>query len=97
MGMSVFTYPVEDSQEKERITKLINELAQMCKAAVTISDQLCVRTNNSKLAIILDQLACDDPEEPNDLPGQRRPAARRKGRRGQRQAPTGKNENQDNI
>ncbi len=65
--MNVFTFPLETAEDKEKIIKLINELAEMVKAAVTVKDQLCITTNSTRLSLILDQLACDDPEKPMQI------------------------------
>jgi len=74
--MNVFTIPLEKPEEKQAFISLINQLAEITKAAYTISDQLCIRTNSTRLSLILDQLACDDPDKPVEI---ERPVRRRRG------------------
>lgn len=65
--MNVFTFPLEKPEDKQKIISLIQDIANMVQAAVTIKDQLCITTNSSRMSLILDQLACGDPEKPMEI------------------------------
>ena len=85
--MSAFTIPLDEGQNKEELIELIQKLANLTKAAVTIKDQLCIITNNARLAIILKQIACDDPGVALSLAGgEAVDIPKGRGRRGKRKA-----------
>jgi len=77
--MSVFTFPLDEGQDREKLTALIQELANLTGSAVTIRDQISVCTNSTRLAIILKHLACDDPRD--GVTGDGAPVKRRRARR----------------
>lgn len=74
--MNVYILPTENAQERARLARVIQDLAEVVKADVTVKEQLCVRTSSTKLALILRQLACEDPDSTQDLTG-RKPRGRR--------------------
>ncbi len=62
--MSVFTYPLDDTSDREKIIQLVNDLADQVGAAVTIKESLTFVTNSTRLALILGHITCDNPEHP---------------------------------
>ncbi len=62
--MSVFTFPLDDTQDRKKVIDLVNSLAEMVGAAVSVKESLTFVTNNTRLCLILKQIACDDPEHP---------------------------------
>ncbi len=62
--MSVFTFPLDDTHDREKVMHLVKDLADMVGAAVSVKESLTFVTNNTRLCLILKQIACDDPEHP---------------------------------